>query len=216
MARIPLIYPKIPGSSEAPLSRCIAFEKYDGTNLHWVWDREFGWITFGTRRDSFHLDETGIREFHREHPGLDEGPALFEADYAQQLEAVFQSHEAYRTTNQATVFTEFFSPGSFAGMHRKGDPRQLILFDVLVDAGMIGPDQFVRDFGHLKIARVVYQGKLTGKFADDVRKGKYGVAEGVVCKGGSGENLWMVKIKTNDYMARLKEAFKERWEDYWE
>jgi hypothetical protein len=62
---------------------------------------------------------------------------------------------------------------------------------------MIGSKQFVADFGHLPIARVVYEGKLTGKFAKGVRTGKYDVAEGVVCKGGTGgDDLWMAKIKT--------------------
>jgi hypothetical protein len=41
--------------------------------------------------------------------------------------------------------------------------------------------------------------------------------EGVVCKGGmGGDDLWMVKIKTHAYMERLKNAFADRWEDYWE
>ena len=63
----------------------------------------------------------------------------------------------------------------------------------------------------------VYQGKLTGRFAEDVRTGKYGVTEGVICKGGTGgSDLWMAKIKTNAYMERLKRAFGERWEDHWE
>ncbi len=82
---------------------------------------------------------------------------------------------------------------------------------------MVGPDQFVTDFGHLPIARVVYQGKFTGRFAEDVRTGKYGVAEGVVCKGGKGgPDLWMAKVKTDAYQAKLKAAFADRWEDYWE
>jgi hypothetical protein len=80
-----------------------------------------------------------------------------------------------------------------------------------------GSRQFVADFGHLPIARVVYEGKLTGTFADDVRSGKFGVVEGVVCKGGEGgSDLWMAKIKTHAYMARLKQAFADRWEEYWE
>jgi hypothetical protein len=75
----------------------------------------------------------------------------------------------------------------------------------------------VADFGHLHIARVVYEGKLTGTFAEEVRSGKYEVAEGVVCKGESaGDHVWMVKIKTNAYLVRLKQAFAERWEEYWE
>src|SRR4051812_33479077 len=38
-----LHYPKIPGSRDCPGGRCLAFEKYDGTNLHWDWDRDIGW-----------------------------------------------------------------------------------------------------------------------------------------------------------------------------
>jgi hypothetical protein len=54
----------------------------------------------------------------------------------------------------------------------------------------------VAHFGPLHTAGVVYEGKLTGKFAEDVRTGMLGVAEGVVCKGGSGgRDLWMAKIK---------------------
>ena len=86
-----------------------------------------------------------------------------------------------------------------------------------VDKNIIMSDQFIQDFSALKIARVIYRGKLTGKFIDDVRQGKYGVNEGVVCKGGSDpDNLWMVKVKTNDYMRRLQQAFKHDWEAYWE
>ncbi len=82
---------------------------------------------------------------------------------------------------------------------------------------MLPPDRFVRLFASLPLARVVYEGKLTGKFADDVRRGRYDVAEGVVCKGvrGTPPN-WMVKIKTNAYMERLKKAYADRWEEFWE
>ena len=58
-----LHYPKIPGSGNSPGSRCIAFEKYDGTNLHWDWDRDFGWHAFGTRRDVFNLTRDGVNQF---------------------------------------------------------------------------------------------------------------------------------------------------------
>ena len=103
-------------------------------------------------------------------------------------------------------------------MHREDDAKELRLFDVQVEPfGMIGPAQFVRDFARLPIARVVYEGRLTGKFAEDVRNGKYGVAEGVIGKGGTGgPDVWMVKIKTHAYLERLKQAFADRWEDYWE
>ena len=73
------------------------------------------------------------------------------------------------------------------------------------------------DFGHLPIPRVVYRGRLTGRFLEDVRLGRYGVAEGVVCKGGTGgDDVWMVKVKTDEYLERLRQAFADRWEEFWE
>src|SRR5688572_7211808 len=65
-------------------------------------------------------------------------------------------------------------------------------------------------------SRRLHTGKLTGAFLEAVREGKYGVAEGVVCKGGSGAGVWMVKVKTYAYSERLKKAFGAKWEDYWE
>lgn len=216
MSRIKLVYPKIPDSKNCPLKQCIAFEKYDGTNLHWVWEVELGWYAFGTRRDRFDLDDRGIAEFNAAHPGLEEAPIIFRKDFADTLENIFRNHPQYNCP-EITVFTEFLGANSFAGMHKKDDPKQLILFDVQTERGIIKPEQFIRDFSEVNIARVVYRGKFTGKFSDDVRNGKYGVAEGVVCKGGNGvDDLWMVKIKTYAYMKKLQEAFKDDWENYWE
>lgn len=215
MAQVKLAYPKIPGSKNSPLDKCIAFEKYDGTNLHWVWDAELGWYAFGTRRDRFDLDDRGIAEFNAAHPGLEEAADIFMKDFAKPLEAIFRANQQYHCL-EIIVFTEFFGTHSFAGMHRQNDAKQLVLFDVQTSEGMIFPEQFVRDFSSVKIAKVVYQGKLTGKFSDDVRAGKYGVAEGVVCKGKNASGVWMVKIKTNAYMKKLQQAFQDDWENYWE
>jgi hypothetical protein len=213
-----LYYPKIPGSRDAPAGRCVAFEKYDGTNLHWDWDREFGWHSFGTRRDEYDLSDAGVARFTAAHAHLHECVGVFHSTLATGLESIFTDHESYKEFAGFRVFTEFLGPNSFAGLHKPDDSKRLVLFDVLAEpAGMLGPQQFAADFGHLPIARVVYRGRLTGKFAEDVRAGKYDVSEGVVCKGGSGgPDLWMAKIKTYAYMEKLKRSFGERWEDYWE
>ena len=58
------------------------------------------------------------------------------------------------------------------------------MFDLQTSAGFLPPDQFVSEYADLPIARVVYRGKLTGKFATDVREGRMDVTECVVCKGG--------------------------------
>lgn len=215
MGRISLSYPKIPDSRNAPLGKCIAFEKYDGTNLHWVWKRELGWYAFGTRRKRFDLDETGITEFHRDHSGFEQAPSLFKQLFADELQNIFCDNPEYHSS-EITVFTEFFGTNSFAGLHKEHDEKQLVLFDVETDSGLIGPGLFLKEFGHLKSARVIYRGKFTGQFTSDVRDGKFDVTEGVVCKGGSGSDLWMAKIKTNAYMEKLKDAFADKWEAYWE
>lgn len=212
-----LYYPKIPGSRDAPEGRCIAFEKYDGTNLHWDWDRDFGWYSFGTRRDEFNFDEQGIQSFATRHSHLRQSVDVFRNSLAEAIEPIFRDHANYRPFQNLRVFAEFLGTNSFAGLHREEDPKELCLFDVAAEPlGIIGPKQFISDFGQLHIARVVYEGKLTGKFAEDVRLGKYGVSEGVVCKGGPSGKVWMAKIKTYRYMERLKQAFAERWEEYWE
>jgi hypothetical protein len=210
-----LHYSKIPGSKNCPAGRCIAFEKYDGTNLHWEWERELGWHSFGTRRDAFDLDEPGGIAFAEAHPQLHGAPALFLASLAAPLASVFAQPE-YAAAHSISVFTEFLGPRSFAGLHREDDLKELRLFDVRLDGRFVAPHEFVADFGHVSIARVVYQGQLTGEFAEGVRHGKYGVAEGVVCKGVHRGEVWMAKIKTSAYLAKLKQAFADQWEEYWE
>jgi len=211
-----LHYPKIPGSKNALIGRCIAFEKYDGTNLHWAWDRDFGWHAFGTRRDEYNLTTEGVQQFTARHEQLQGCNDIFTDTLQDGLDRVFR--DRFPEVQSFKVFTEFLGSNSFAGLHRAEDTKELRLFDVQAEPfGILGPEQFVKDFGHLLIARVVYKGKFTGKFADDVRQGKYGVSEGVVCKGGTGgSDLWMAKIKTNAYQERLKQAFADKWEDYWE
>lgn len=213
-----LHYPKIPGSKDAPTGRCVAFDKVDGTNLHWQWDRDFGWHAFGTRRDEFNLMTEGVAAFGLAHPGLEAAAGLFLGRLADGLERVFRDHPAYRDFPALTAYTELVGPNSFAGAHRPDDPKELVLFDVAAAGyGFVGPRAFVADFGHLPTPRVVYEGKLTGTFLEAVREGKYGVAEGVVCKGGAGgPDVWMVKVKTYAYLDRLKAAFGDRWRDYGE
>ncbi len=137
---------------------------------------------------------------------------------ADKVGAIFREHPSYSAFQSGKIFTEFLGPNSFAGLHKADDPKELRFFDVWMDPiGMIGPEQFVTDFAELPIPRIVYRGKLTGRFAEDVRNGKYDVQEGVICKGGTGgKDVWMVKIKTLAYMTRLKTAFADRWEEYWE
>src|SRR5262245_31364671 len=94
-----LHYPKIPGSSAAPSGRCLASEKLDGANLHWCWDRDFGWHASGTRRDEFNLTTDGIAAFNAGHPGLERTAPVFLTTVAESLETVLRDHANYAAFN---------------------------------------------------------------------------------------------------------------------
>src|SRR5215213_7348550 len=125
-----LHYPKIPGSKDAPAGRCVAFEKLDGTNLHWCWDRDFGWHAFGTRRDEFDLSPNGTAAFDAAHRGLEEAPGMFLETLAEPLARVFREHPDHAERQAFKAFTEFAGPNSFAGRHRPDDPKETPLIDV--------------------------------------------------------------------------------------
>jgi hypothetical protein len=226
--KIKLAYPKIPDTLDCPLKQCIAFEKLDGTNLHWLWSKDKGWHAFGTRRDRFNLDEQGIVSFNQAHPGLEEAVSLFNKSYAH-LEEYPISHKY--GPGEVILFTEFLGNKSFAGSHQKDDPKRLVLFDVQTTNGIIPPDQFIIDFGQFEdipentsgnkiagfhIPKIVFSGKFSGQLFVDVRKNKFNLNEGVVVKGVFSGQIYMAKIKTEAYLERLKKEMPNDWKNYWE
>jgi hypothetical protein len=196
-------YPHIEGAAKAPLGRpCIAFYKYDGSNLRWEWSPKQGWHKFGTRHELFDAS----------HPLFSQAIPLFMDRMADEI--VARCKHVERGVQRINVYTEFFGPSSFAGVHEQNEPKELKLFDVnLFKRGIMSPRQFVKTFGDLSYAaQVVYEGNLNKQFIDDVRNGQYPVNEGVVAKGDD----FMVKIKTYDYLRRLNEKFGAEYRNYWE
>ena len=209
-------YPHILNSSRAPRKDCYVFVKYGGSNLRFEWSRKRGWYKYGTREELFDASS----------PIYGEAIQIFEDYYADALPAVFGTRE-YRDIRSFTVFCEYFGSKSFAGTHVLGDAKELILFDVYSpDTGFIGPKAFMSDFGHLRIAEWLDLRKMGPELIHDVRTGRLGygssyfirtaVQEGVVCKGASGNNPWMCKIKTDAYRDTLKAYKPDSWNSLWE
>lgn len=205
-------YPSIPTITKASNLHCIFFEKNDGSNLRSEWQRKTGWCKFGSR----HL------LFDKSHPEFGCAIKLFQDNFFA-MEKFFCD----KKYEKATIFCEFFGPNSFAGQHdvsylnsvgfniEDNEPKQLVLFDVEIHKkGFMSPREFVDNFGDLQIAKVISEGILDQKFIEDVKEGKYPVFEGVVAKSGIGHNLWRGKIKTNAYLKKLKEIFKNNYEKY--
>lgn len=212
--KVSLVYPKIPDTSNCPLKKCWVFEKYDGTNIHWTLHPLYGWMDFGTRRDRFAITNNGVRQFEQAHPDLAGVDKLWDQD--SRLELFIMDNPKYNTAKEIIIFTEYFGFNSFAGQHQPKDAMQLVIFDIQVDGKIIPPEKFLEDFKQFNIARVIFQGKFSGQLLIDIRKGKYNVKEGVVVKGVVGDQVYMAKIKTESYLERLKNQFKDNWENYWE
>lgn len=198
-------YWDIPGPSKAPQLPCTAFYKLDGSNMRFGWSRKRGWDKFGTRYTVF--DETSEQWGHV--------IPQFMEKLAEDIEKVFRENKNYRGIKEAIVFCEHFGPSSFAGWHDYDELKrvgELVIIDVNVHKkGFVLPNDFIKDFGHLNIPQVVYQGNFNKQFVQDVREGKYDqLREGVVVKGVNLKNkraqhgLWMSKVKTKWWLAELK------------
>ncbi|MCE9568275.1 MAG: hypothetical protein K8U57_40260 [Planctomycetes bacterium] len=215
-------YPSILGPDNAPELPCIAFRKYDGSNLRFAWKRGKGWCQFGTRR----------RLFKPTDPEFGCAIELFQDKYAAGVEKVIYDDSHFRNAAEVICFCEFFGPHSFAGAHdpnhsalkavgvTHNDPKDVVLFDVnVLKKGLMPPRRFLDTFGHLPVAEVIYEGDFTAAFVRDVREGKFAVGEGVICKGVEGpapHGIWMRKVKTLRYLEELKRRFASDWQGYWE
>jgi hypothetical protein len=192
-------YLEIQGPNKAPRQYCIAFDKYDGSNIRAEWSRKRGWDKFGSRKVL--MDET--------HP-LGDAIDIFLNTYGDDLEKIFKKDKLFRNCQNVTVFGEYFGPNSFAGWHDPDDEKEIVLFDISIHKkGMMSPRDFVKMFGHLKIPKIIYEGNFNESFIQDVKDGKYPVIEGVVAKGNlphgkSPHNLWMAKVKTKTWLDKLK------------
>lgn len=228
-------YPSIisVGSHYAPKGKkCIAFKKYDGSNLRFTWGKKKGWHSFshGKRKDD--RETTSAPGFDRNDPLYGCSIDIFLNKYASGMEQIMRKDKHFRSVEEVICFCEFFGPYSFSGQHDpahpalliggcKGsnEPYDLMMFDVNVHRkGFMEPRLFLNTFaGELAIPEVVYEGNLNASFVQDVREGKYPVVEGVVCKGLDGpapHGIWRVKIKTNAYLDELKKRFAKDWEQY--
>lgn len=204
-----LAYPKMPNTAGCMLKQCWVFEKYDGTNMHWVHDGTM-WTSFGCRRDTFPFTPDGVRAFGKAHPGLEDAAHRFDPERA------LAAH--LRGSVEHTVFTEYVGPHSFAGSHAPNERKIHVLIDLSVRDQLLDPDAFLRlfeTFTGMSVAKLLWSGKYSGQLVTDVREGRFPVSEGVVVKGVVDGRVYMAKIKTNAYLKRLQRKF-DRWEDYWE
>lgn len=178
----------------------VAFDKLDGSNLRFEYSQKRGFYKFGTRRQM--IDSTSEYGFAIE---------LFLNKYAECLTKIFKSKE-YRNILSFVCYAELIGTRSAFGQHEfETDEFDVVLFDIdQYKKGMIPPREFINNFGHLGIPRVVYEGALDREFVNRVKRNEFDLSEGVICKGinklDKGFNqFYYCKVKTADWFAKLKE-----------
>lgn len=173
------------------------FDKLDGSNLRFEWSRKKGWYKFGTKTRLFDQSDTIF------------GPAipLFHETLAASLHDIAKK-ERY---DGLIVFCEFYGPNSFAGYHDPKDTKELTLFDAAPHKqGIMGPREFLKLFGNLKIPRFLGKVNWTRGYVDRVWNEEIeGVTfEGVIGKSKEGRHdLIMCKAKTRSWIEKVKGKF---------
>jgi hypothetical protein len=178
----------------------IAFDKLDGSNLRFEWNKKRGFYKSGSR--NVMIDENS------EQFGI--GVKIFKEKYEESLSKIFTSKK-YRDIQSFVCFAEFLGTKSAFGQHEFGnDVFDVVLFDVdRYKKGFVPPKEFIDDFGEVGIPRVVYTGNLNKEFVNRVKINEFGLSEGVICKGKvqtrkGVDQLYYCKVKTDDWFERLR------------
>lgn len=178
-----------------------AFDKLDGSNIRAEWNYKKGFYKFGTRNQ---LTDEKTMPFGRAIP-------LLKEKYETDLSAVF----AEQHWKDALCFFEFHGPSSFAGNHNFEEKMDITLIDVNpFREGILPPTEFIKYFGHLDTAKVLYEGHVNSELFDKVKQSTLeGMTfEGVVCKGANDKKTKMpimFKIKSQAWLDKLKDFCKE-------
>jgi hypothetical protein len=192
-------YPSIPRSTGQDFQEFDAyvFDKLDGSNLRFEWNRKRGFYKTGTRERLF--DKTDL-VFGQALP-------VFETTWSESLNKVFRDQR----WESAIVFCEFWGARSFAGLHEPDDSKHLTLFDVNpFKKGILGPKEFLKLFGKFEdTPRFLGIQRWTRGFVERVRRGEVeGITfEGVVGKAGEGHHQVRGKAKTQVWIDKVLEKF---------
>ncbi len=182
------------------------FEKLDGSNIRAEWSKKRGFYKFGTRKQM--IDE--------KHPQFGKAVTLFLNKYNEGLSKIFTDKKQYREIRSFVVFSEYFGEKSFAGYHETDDIMDIVLFDVsMFQKGWVKPKDFIDNFNHLGIPRLMYRGNFNRSLINDVREGKFDVKEGIMAKGlrktKGDELVWITKIKTQEWFDKLKRKLGDKY-----
>lgn len=169
----------------------MVFDKLDGSNIRAEWNKK-GFYKFGSRKCL--IDSST--------PILGESIEIIQDKYSSKLSKIFKKNKY----ESVTCFFEFFGKNSFAGSHVNED-HDVVLFDIDVyKKGIVEPLQFISLVNDLEYPGILYYDNITEDFVQSVKNRTLNgmTFEGVVCKRKYKNTIQMFKIKSNDWLDRLK------------
>lgn len=169
------------------------FDKLDGSNIRAEWNKKKGFYKYGSRTQLIDVNS----------PIFGESIHLINEKYSDDLSKRFVDNKY----ESAVGFFEFYGKSSFAGSHSENEPHTVTLFDIDVyKKGLLPPEQFLKVTDGLDIAPLLYTGLVTEELFDQVRAGTFpGMTfEGVVAKGVVKNQVKMCKIKTLQWLEKLR------------
>lgn len=92
--------------------------------------------------------------------------------------------------------------------------RMYLLFDALLyKKGFVAPKDFIRQFENIDTPRLIYSGLYSSEIVTEIRENVLKLNEGAVFKGvrkTKGQDIvWMVKVKTNEWLLKVKEKLSQ-------
>lgn len=174
------------------------FDKLDGSNLRAEWSPKQGFYKFGSRTQLLTPDQAPLYPF----------VGHFMERLAPELDKRFRAKKFER----AVVFNEWHGPNSgFGSHHDPVEAMEATIIDIDVyKKGIMVPEAFLDFTEGLPTPKLLYSGRLDVSMFHAVRERTMdGITfEGVVGKGEFSQKEGgpiMFKIKTNDWLNKLKE-----------
>jgi len=204
-------YASIPKWSPDDFGKYIhCFNKIDGSNFRAEWNRKLskksnftmGFGKYGTRREAIHKNSP-----------FAEGIGIFEERLAEPLDLLFRTQKIFRGVDRITVYGEFYGDSSFAGIHKWDEPHDISVFDIfLFKKGFLPPMEFkhITDGIHINTPRFFLSQQFNQGLVDKINTGFFGLEEGMVCKGVEDGKVFMFKIKTDEWLKRVKTMYGEK------
>jgi len=188
------------------------FDKIDGSNFRAEWDRKLskksrftkGFSKFGTRNQAIHKNSQFF-----------EGVKIFDEKFSEGLDELFRTEKRFRGIDRITVYGEFFGDNSFAGIHDWNEPHDIFLYDVfLYKKGYLPPREFKDVFQEnfdccIQFWNGLFNEEIVKKVESNTMNRKFKLEEGMVFKGVEEGKVFMFKIKTDEWLQKVKEKYGE-------